>query len=35
MIVLIAQVTGVAEVSALISIFGVNASMTLFGWLQE
>ncbi len=35
MIVLIAQVTGVAEISAIISIFGVNASMILFGWLQE
>ena len=35
MIVLIAQVTGVADVTALISIFGVNASMILFGWLQE
>lgn len=35
MIVLIAQVTGVADISALIAIFGVNASMILFGWLQE
>ena len=35
MIVLIAQVTGVAEITAIISIFGVNASMILFGWLQE
>ena len=35
MIVLIAQVTGVSEISAIISIFGVNASMILFGWLQE
>lgn len=35
MIVLIAQVTGIADVTALISIFGVNASMILFGWLQE
>lgn len=35
MIVLIAQVTGIAEISAIISIFGVNASMILFGWLQE
>jgi hypothetical protein len=35
MIVLIAQVTGVSEIAALISIFGVNASMILFGWLQE
>ena len=35
MIVLIAQVTGVADITAIISIFGVNASMILFGWLQE
>jgi len=35
MIVLIAQVTGVAEISAIIAIFGVNSSMILFGWLQE
>jgi hypothetical protein len=35
MIVLIAQVTGITEVTALIAIFGVNASMILFGWLQE
>ncbi|MFZ9927185.1 MAG: heliorhodopsin HeR [Candidatus Nanopelagicaceae bacterium] len=35
MLVLIAQVTGVADITALISIFGVNAAMILFGWLQE
>jgi hypothetical protein len=35
MIVLIAQVTGISDITALISIFGVNASMILFGWLQE
>ena len=35
MIVLIAQVSGVTDISALISIFGVNSSMILFGWLQE
>jgi hypothetical protein len=35
MIVLIAQITGIADISALIAIFGVNASMILFGWLQE
>ena len=35
MIVLIAQITGISEVTALIAIFGVNASMILFGWLQE
>ena len=35
MIVLIAQVTGITEISAIISIFGLNAAMILFGWLQE
>jgi hypothetical protein len=35
MIVLIAQLTGIADVAALLAIFGVNASMILFGWLQE
>jgi hypothetical protein len=35
MIVLIAQVTGVADIVAIISIFGLNATMILFGWLQE
>jgi hypothetical protein len=35
MIVLIAQVTGVTDIVAIISLFGVNASMILFGWLQE
>ncbi len=35
MIVLIAQVTGISDITALIAIFGVNASMILFGWLQE
>ena len=35
MIVLIAQITGIADISALVAIFGVNASMVLFGWLQE
>ncbi len=35
MIVLIAQIVGIADVAALIAIFGVNASMILFGWLQE
>ena len=35
MIVLIAQVTGVSDITSLISIFGVNAAMILFGWLQE
>jgi hypothetical protein len=35
MIVLIAQLVGIADVAALIAIFGVNVSMILFGWLQE
>ncbi len=35
MIVLIALITGVSDVTAIIAIFGVNASMILFGWLQE
>jgi hypothetical protein len=35
MIVLIAQLTGISDVAALLAIFGVNASMILFGWLQE
>lgn len=35
MIVLIAQICGIADIAAIISIFGVNASMILFGWLQE
>ena len=35
MIVLIAQLVGIADVAALLAIFGVNASMILFGWLQE
>lgn len=35
MIVLIAMLTGVSDVVALIALFGVNASMILFGWLME
>ena len=35
MIVLIAQIVGVFNVVALLALFGVNASMILFGWLQE
>ena len=35
MIVLISQITGVSDVAALLAIFGVNASMILFGALQE
>ena len=35
MIVLIAQICGISDAAALIALFGVNASMILFGWLQE
>jgi hypothetical protein len=35
MIVVILQLNGVADYIALIAVFGVNASMILFGWLQE
>lgn len=35
MIVLIAMVTGVTDLAALIAISFVNASMILFGWLME
>ncbi|GGK82331.1 heliorhodopsin HeR [Ornithinimicrobium pekingense] len=35
MIVLIAQLVGISDVVALLGLFGVNASMILFGWLQE
>lgn len=35
MIVLIAQLTGISDIAALVALFGVNAAMILFGWLQE
>ncbi|MDY7100475.1 MAG: heliorhodopsin HeR [Actinomycetota bacterium] len=35
MIVLIAMLTGITDVGALVAIFGVNAAMILFGWLVE
>jgi hypothetical protein len=35
MIVLIAQLVGISDAAALLGLFGVNASMILFGWLQE
>jgi hypothetical protein len=35
MIVVIAQLVGIADIAALLAIFGVNAAMILFGWLQE
>ena len=35
MIVLIAMITGVSDIAALLAIFGVNGSMILFGLLME
>jgi hypothetical protein len=35
MIVLIALITGVSDIAAIVAIFGTNAAMILFGWLQE
>jgi hypothetical protein len=35
MIVLIAELTGITDVAALVALFGVNASMILFGLVQE
>ena len=35
MIFLIAQLTGVTDINALVNIFGLNAAMILFGALQE
>lgn len=35
MIVLIALICGISDVAAIIGLFGANASMILFGWLQE
>jgi Heliorhodopsin len=35
MIVLIAGIVGISDVAALIALFGVNASMILFGWMME
>jgi hypothetical protein len=35
MIVLIAQITGISDIAALLAIFGTNAGMILFGALQE
>ena len=35
MVVLIAQITGIADAAALMGLFAVNAAMILFGWLQE
>jgi len=35
MIVLIAMLTGIGDVAALVALFGVNASMILFGLVQE
>ncbi len=35
MIVLIAMLTGITDLYALLGLFGVNAAMILFGWLME
>jgi len=35
MMVLIALLSGISTIDALIAIFGVNAAMILFGWLME
>ncbi len=35
MIVVIAMLTGILEIAALVTIFIVNASMILFGWMME
>lgn len=35
MIVLISQITGISDIAALLTIAGINASMILFGALQE
>ncbi len=35
MIVLVAGITGISDIAALVALFGVNASMILFGWLME
>jgi hypothetical protein len=35
MIVLISQITGISDIAALLAIAGINASMILFGALQE
>jgi len=35
MVVLIAMLTGISDVAALIAIAGVNAALILFGWIME
>ena len=35
MIIAIAQLTGIADVAALVALVGVNAAMIGFGWIQE
>ncbi|MCY7417005.1 MAG: heliorhodopsin HeR [Chloroflexi bacterium] len=35
MIVIIATLTGIQEIGALVAIFGINAAMNLFGWSME
>ena len=35
MIVIVAGLSGVTDIAALMALFGINASMILFGWLME
>ena len=35
MIVLIAGISGITDIAALLALFGLNAAMILFGWLME
>ena len=35
MVVLIAMLTGISDVAALGAVFGANAAMIFFGWMQE
>jgi hypothetical protein len=35
MVVLIAMLTGISDITALVAVFGVNVAMILFGWLME
>lgn len=35
MVVVIAQLNGITEITALVAIFAINTSMIFFGWLQE
>ena len=35
MIVVIAMLTGIYELSALMALFALNATMIMFGWVME